>query len=171
MLKNMKGQSAMEYLMTYGWALLVIVIVIAVLMFIKPFGAPETCLFQQSGFACEGHRFSAGTTGNPDGAFYAKITNGQQKAIVVSKVACVTGSQSPSTWTAISTDNNVGAEQYIAALWSGNGVKCYDADGNVFPLEKGSDFSGRLYIQYKYKGEPDSIPVKTTIATIIGPVQ
>src|SRR3989338_6964005 len=33
-LKNKKGQSALEYLMTYGWALVVIVIVVAALVFL-----------------------------------------------------------------------------------------------------------------------------------------
>ncbi len=32
--KNKKGQSALEYLMTYGWALVVIVIVVAALVFL-----------------------------------------------------------------------------------------------------------------------------------------
>ncbi|MBI4209886.1 MAG: hypothetical protein HY544_00040 [Candidatus Diapherotrites archaeon] len=35
-LKDRKGQSALEYLMTYGWALIVIVVVIAALYFIIP---------------------------------------------------------------------------------------------------------------------------------------
>ncbi len=39
MFKNKKGQSALEYLMTYGWALVVIVIVIAALF---AFGVFET---------------------------------------------------------------------------------------------------------------------------------
>ena len=34
MFKNKRGQSALEYLMTYGWALIVIVIVIAALVFL-----------------------------------------------------------------------------------------------------------------------------------------
>src|SRR3989344_1883782 len=33
-LKGNKGQSALEYLMTYGWALVVIVIVVAALVFL-----------------------------------------------------------------------------------------------------------------------------------------
>src|SRR3989344_8152246 len=33
-LKDKRGQSALEYLMTYGWALIVIVIVIAALVFL-----------------------------------------------------------------------------------------------------------------------------------------
>lgn len=36
-MKNLKGQAAMEYLMTYGWAILAIVLVIAALIFLNPF--------------------------------------------------------------------------------------------------------------------------------------
>ena len=40
MFKNNKGQSALEYLMTYGWALVVIVIVIAALFAFGIFNPP-----------------------------------------------------------------------------------------------------------------------------------
>jgi len=49
-----KGQAAMEYLMTYGWALLVIVIVIAILLVIlgrMVKGTPD-CTFESAGFVC-----------------------------------------------------------------------------------------------------------------------
>lgn len=38
-----KGQSALEYLMTYGWALVVIVIVIAALFLFGVFSTPKNC--------------------------------------------------------------------------------------------------------------------------------
>ena len=53
----MKGQTAMEYLMTYGWAIVVIVIVLAVLaaMFSQS-QAVEYCSFNPIGsFTCEGN--------------------------------------------------------------------------------------------------------------------
>jgi hypothetical protein len=40
---NSKGQSALEYLMTYGWALVVIVIVIAALFAFGVFNTPKQC--------------------------------------------------------------------------------------------------------------------------------
>jgi hypothetical protein len=46
MMFSKKGQSALEYLMTYGWALVVIVIVIAALVFLvggTPASAAKTC--------------------------------------------------------------------------------------------------------------------------------
>lgn len=38
---NMKGQTAMEYLMTYGWAILIIIVVIAALYSMGVFQTPE----------------------------------------------------------------------------------------------------------------------------------
>lgn len=38
-----KGQSALEYLMTYGWALVVIVIVVAALVVFGVFSTPTNC--------------------------------------------------------------------------------------------------------------------------------
>jgi hypothetical protein len=40
---NNKGQSALEYLMTYGWALVVIVIVVAALFAFGVFNTPANC--------------------------------------------------------------------------------------------------------------------------------
>ena len=52
--RTKRGRAAMEYLMTYGWAILVIVIVITILAFYLPqlIKTPEGCLFSQPGFSC-----------------------------------------------------------------------------------------------------------------------
>lgn len=42
-----RGQSALEYLMTYGWALIVIVVVIAALVVLVPKPAPSCTGFQK----------------------------------------------------------------------------------------------------------------------------
>jgi hypothetical protein len=66
MKSKMKLQSAMEYLMTYGWAILVIAVVMVALFSLgilgggTPFGT--TCL-AQSGYVCSSPIFSA-TSGN-----------------------------------------------------------------------------------------------------------
>jgi len=167
LIKSMKGQSAMEYLMTYGWALLVIVIVIAVLMFIRPFGAPETCLFQQPGFSCEGHRM------NDQGVLFAKFVNGQQKSIKDVKVACVMGSERPAStfgWTTVT-----GVVEHGSALGNlfAKGISCRNPDGGAITVATGDDFSGRVYIQYKYSDDPSesTFPSKTVYANVIAPVQ
>jgi len=50
---NKKGQAALEYLMTYGWAILAVVVVLAVLWYLGIFTpkAPEMCVFD-SPFSC-----------------------------------------------------------------------------------------------------------------------
>ncbi|MGC8479124.1 MAG: hypothetical protein ACP5M9_00430 [Candidatus Micrarchaeia archaeon] len=54
-MKTIKGQSAMEYLMTYGWAILIIAIVLVALFELGIFGGstlPTACV-AQSGFVCQ----------------------------------------------------------------------------------------------------------------------
>lgn len=61
-LKNKKGQSALEYLMTYGWALVVIVIVIAALIFlIQPSQVGGNTCSTTSGILITNHQVSSAT--------------------------------------------------------------------------------------------------------------
>ena len=57
---NKKAQSAMEFLMTYGWAILVVMIVIGAFVYLgvlKPREmVPRQCRF--SGFYCEDHKLT-----------------------------------------------------------------------------------------------------------------
>ncbi len=90
----------MEYLMTYGWALLVIVIVIAVLIYINPFRAPEQCVFDQAGFLCQKPVLLV-TGKAPDGVtdvkglIHATLVNGDRKTIVIQAISCIKGRTSP----------------------------------------------------------------------------
>jgi hypothetical protein len=65
--KTLKGQSAMEYLMTYGWAILIIAVVLAALFELGVFGSggtPQACI-AQSGYICATPTFSsAGSSGS-----------------------------------------------------------------------------------------------------------
>ncbi|MFH1306803.1 MAG: hypothetical protein ABIH83_04095 [Candidatus Micrarchaeota archaeon] len=148
----------MEYLMTYGWALLVIVIVIAVLMFIRPFGAPESCVFQQPGFSCEGHRITA------NNGLYARITNGQQKSIERIEIACVRGTGDPTGYTVVALPANYNGQLAHGRDFNTNGLDC----GTV---SAGEDFSGRLYLLFHYTDDDPGVPAKRSVANIIGPVQ
>jgi hypothetical protein len=177
-----KGQSAMEYLMTYGWALLVIVIVIAILMFINPFQL-ETCMFTTPGFHCEGHRL---VVDGDNVALYATITNANQKAIDVVAIAFVQGSNDPQgssgNWydagetfydirdgsggsllgrLSHGADFNTGGStmenDVLPAIDQGGagGLLLLDPDGDfVDGLGSGSDVSGRLYIAFNYQDDP-----------------
>jgi hypothetical protein len=59
-----KGQTAMEYLMTYGWAILIIMIVVVVLFYLGVFNLGSTisqCTFPP-GFTCVANKLQAGTS-------------------------------------------------------------------------------------------------------------
>ncbi|MCX6777790.1 MAG: hypothetical protein NT157_02800, partial [Candidatus Micrarchaeota archaeon] len=68
-----KGQAAMEYLMTYGWAILVIVIVLAALLYLGVFNVrpPEICTFSP-GITCKTFYLKAAKVN-------LTLTNGLQK--------------------------------------------------------------------------------------------
>ena len=53
---NRKGQAAMEFLMTYGWAILIVVIAIAALAAFGVFNRPvqEGCFMESATMACNG---------------------------------------------------------------------------------------------------------------------
>ncbi len=61
MMKYMKSQSAMEYLMTYGWAILIIAVVLGVLFQLGVFGGANLAPKATPG-SCEVQRTAAGTS-------------------------------------------------------------------------------------------------------------
>lgn len=161
----MKGQAAMEYLMTYGWALLVIVIVIGILLVLNPFASPQGCRFEQLGFTCPTPIVKS------DGSLYMQITNGNNNDIVVQNVTCVQGTSTvaptfatSTAWTAAKAVQRQGSFELSNSTVS---VKCKKADGTAIgTLNAGADFSGKVWIFYKNSEDPGSYPVRVTSATI-----
>ena len=92
-----KGQAAMEYLMTYGWALLVIVIVIAVLLVILGRmlkGTPD-CTFGEAAFVCNQPRVPFIKIGYNNKAFlYGVFQHTLNEPINITKIGFVEGSPS-----------------------------------------------------------------------------
>lgn len=184
-----KGQSAMEYLMTYGWALLVIVVVIAVLMYINPFRAPQQCLFDQPGFVCVGNPFLTTNTN----VMQIRLTNGFNNAITVLGVACVRGTapvpttltewQAVSEWTANSFSGDVPSKAEFSpqALSVTCTLPPRQLSGNTWDMsaaqatpnfQAGSDFNGRLYVMYTTQDEQGAgIPPRIAGANIVARVQ
>ncbi|MFA5856015.1 MAG: hypothetical protein WC867_01555 [Candidatus Pacearchaeota archaeon] len=98
MTRNKKGQAAMEFLMTYGWAILAAVIAIGVLAYFGVFNPskwmPTACVLNNP-FGCES--YVVNTTG-----VHMMITNGQGEALIVNSVAvtgCTTNDNSGAGWT------------------------------------------------------------------------
>ena len=85
----------MEYLMTYGWVLLVIVIAISILLSITVFHTPEHCIFGDPSFSCSGPRLLSKDPTAPSDAdsvagnlLYVTITNGMPGSIQIVGMAC-----------------------------------------------------------------------------------
>jgi len=131
---NKKGQSAMEYLMTYGWAILVIIIVIAVLFYIGVLNprnvTPTSCTFPP-GISCASFKLV------DDGTLYLTIGQATGKRINVTGILCTqaqTSAAAPSAqWTTLSPQVPM-TNGESASLGSFN---CYSASGTT-PLG-GSD--------------------------------
>ncbi len=150
----------------------------------QPFRASEQCLFDQAGFVC-GH--PSMTT---DGRLSANITNGQKRTIKISGIACVNGRKLPSmdiqTWpiyAQISKTMRYTETINLGAFMDDAGnqfnVQCTDitVDENsgamTWPyqpqlqLEQNQDFSGRIYVAYKYADEPSDLPPKIVAAVLV----
>jgi hypothetical protein len=157
---NKKAQAAMEYLMTYGWAILVIAVIFAILfIYIKPFGAVESCVPSSPAFSCQQVIL------NSQGVVSAKIISGVPNRIAITSIGCGQGSNPPNSFTPITNNVVVETGSYIPALWGSSTVKC-DNVGNV-----GSTYNGKLYIKYKDADAPSNIPEKELQVSFITVVQ
>ncbi|MFH1306815.1 MAG: hypothetical protein ABIH83_04155 [Candidatus Micrarchaeota archaeon] len=193
-----KAQAAMEYLMTYGWALLAIVIIVAVLMFINPFAAPDTCIFDGYALGCSNQRLvSQDSSSSATNVVYAKISNNQMKTIEIIGMACARGEniprvgrdgnfespafQVPGEKPMLAYGNNINTGQMpegIGTASSGKQFKlqCHNIDENgeidtEFAFTQGEHFMGKIYIAYKYRGEGETMPPKISSGKFIGYVQ
>ena len=156
-----RGQAAMEYLMTYGWALLVIVVVLAILLIINPFQAPQGCRFDQIGFSCSDPLVDS------NGTLYLELTNGNSNSVVIHSVNCTTDTSpnppTPSGGLAL----NLQSQQTWELNSSGMaGIPCYDASHNPLKPAAGAAFSGKLWVFYNNEEDGAGYPVRSASATI-----
>ena len=82
--RTRRGQAAMEFLMTYGWAILIMLVVIAVLFYLGVFtggSVPKRCILP-AGFTCADYAFVINGQLQPDGSDI-RIQNGDRIALVL----------------------------------------------------------------------------------------
>jgi hypothetical protein len=144
-------------------ALLAMILVIPVIIFIDPEGTAEACIFEQAGFACE-EDYLVSKGGRV--LFIAQITNGQQKSVEIEDVACVKGSSLPEYENRQNMSLSPGAGFDTADI----GLECTDARGKTLGGGKG-DFAGRMYVKYRYKGDPPELPPKIAVAIVNGGIE
>jgi len=142
---KIKLQAAMEYLMTYGWAILIIALALGVLY---SFGilSPETLKPQicslSPPFYCSDQYLTT------NGFLTLKIAQGSGSTVKINKIACVDKSllnknglpSNPSYWS-----SNIGSV-YIpsGSQQTVGGVICYSSSGNQYNGKIGSVFSGAI---------------------------
>ena len=148
-----KAQSAMEYLMTYGWAILIIAVVLAALDFLGVFNGNtfigSSCL-ATPGYLCSNPIMTANANGPNLLSFNFEQDTGQ--TIYEVSFACAASSNSS---TGMPNANTANVFQFAtSSISSGSqlnisGMQCYGSNANLFqdnPI--GTVFSGTLWIQY-----------------------
>jgi len=137
-----KLQSAMEYLMTYGWAILIIAVVLAALYGLGVFNAgnflSSQCLLP-AGFACENlHMYSNGT-------LFINLMQATSTPINITAYGCNTNN----TVINMQTPNNPPSNQVTMQIGANYtfAVKCYSG-ASVFSGTPGHGFNGYLILNY-----------------------
>lgn len=169
--KTRNGQAAMEYLMTYGWAILVIVIVLAALYYFLP-KSPEVCLME-TGMACEGN---AQVYVKADGNLYVSVAIVNQLGKTVlsdeSEVICTSVA---SGITAQSFDDAEATGTIAESVAPGSTIEltdilCVDSDGNALAGTEGASFKGSIAIKYNLEEDSNKKVKRIITGTIQGKV-
>lgn len=149
MASKKKGQSATEFLMTYGWAIVIMLAVVAVLYLLGVFRAettlPNTCMLP-AGFSCYGFKI------DESGMLTLQVSQSTGNDVVLTGIGC-TKNSTPAT-TELSPPVPL-MNGFVADL-SGQ-VLCTEADGSSIP-EIGRYYKGSIYLEYVDEGS--SLPHK-----------
>jgi hypothetical protein len=180
-MKNRKAQAAIEFLTTYGWAILVIALVLVALGWLGVFSPGKTinqfCQFPINTFECN----DAVVVWKATSPKLSKleVTNNFGRKVFVCGVHCSAGPAIPekgfppdlnpavSTYyttacQAISTYST--PEGMVATVVMEPGARaviplatfmpsCYDETGVLRPFSVGSSYNGRLYVFYSFEGD------------------
>ncbi len=151
--RNPRLQSAMEYLMTYGWSILIIAVVLGALFGLGVFngtaGLGSGCV-AQSGFLCSQGVLST------NGLLTIDLGQTSQQRITVTDVGCSATTAEP-TFSAI-TPINLSAGQTFQGL----GITCPVTSDTL-----GSSFTGTIWIEYtttQYSGVKIPVEIGTISA-------
>ena len=172
-----KAQSAMEYLMTYGWAILIIAVILAALDFLGVFNTGtfigSSCL-ATPGYLCSNPVMTANANGPNLLLFNFKQDSGETLYNV--SFACAASSTSQG-YPNVNVNSGFNTSSNLTVLTSGSsvtvsGLECYTSNGNLFkdnPI--GAVFSGTLWIRYNLQGYPSSEYQYAKIAKITAKVE
>jgi len=139
-MRRVRAQAAMEFLMTYGWAVLIMLVVIAVLFYLGVFGqstqVPKSCTFP-AGFTCA--EFFMDETG----MLQLDLGQATGKQITVTGIGC--SAASTPTITSLSTPVTIrnGAHAWVT---NASGIPCAGAAAPAF--------RGKIVVSYTMAGSP-----------------
>ncbi|MFH1222531.1 MAG: hypothetical protein V1492_05605 [Candidatus Micrarchaeota archaeon] len=166
----LKGQAAMEYLMTYGLALFIIIIVLALIASYLPklIQTPENCMFTQPGLTCSKQIIYYDAVNKIDMVTF-KFENQQGQAIDLKGIVCTTMPATSINKTFV-IDKGGLTSRLSAGQVIDTTVPCYEADGKPTELGKGSPFKGSIAVVYTGAEDPEGAPSRVAIATLTGTV-
>jgi len=166
--RSLKAQSAMEYLMTYGWALLVIAIVLSILVLLNPFSPPAGCRFDQVGFTCNSPAFGSNAT---DTYIYLNVFNANNNNIRIFTGATRCTADKTSLAPASPTLPAANITIPRQGNYSISKLRCYRSGSTPFGSQaSGTDFSGRVWIFYQNEEDGPDYPVRVVSATVAGKI-
>jgi len=129
-----RGQSAMEFLMTYGWAILVMVAVVSMLFYLGVLNpreqAPNVCTMP-AGFSCYGYKISSG------GELTLDLTQATGHTLTVTEIAC-DARETPS-FSSVSEEISSGDHAQLTTT-------CYKISGAA--PGAGEYYKGKIHIRY-----------------------
>ncbi len=175
----------MEYLVTYGLALLVILLVLGILFAVvfPMLKAPADCKFSDPTFSCDQKPQALVADSNNNIRMYFQLDNTGGNSIQIKDVLCTT--EQPSNvkmsdfkGTLDSVDASslaLGAGQSMT--FGGTGatvtipINCYKSDGSKVILTPNSQFQGTLAIEYQNSEEVPGAPPRLATAVVSGSVQ
>ncbi|MDD5317977.1 MAG: hypothetical protein PHF51_04595 [Candidatus ainarchaeum sp.] len=156
------GQAAMEFLITYGWVLMIVLVIISVLLYLNVVGGsiPKTCTFAP-GFAC--HDFAI----NGSGYLNLDVSQTLGRDINVTGFACSSIVTNPIP-SQLDRVVNIPDGWHFAVVGFGSGNNDASYAQCCFALGAGDGCKARMALRYNYA---DSSVSRTVYGDVIGPLE
>ncbi|MEM3875886.1 MAG: hypothetical protein QXP35_02315 [Candidatus Micrarchaeaceae archaeon] len=173
--KSKKAQSAMEYLMTYGWAILIIAVVLAALDMLGVFSGSTflgTSCLATPGYSCSSPIISTNTLGDNLLSFNFSETG---QTLYNVKFACAATSNSitglPNSGTSNAFSPVVANTLISGSTITVTGITCFGSNGNAFANNPiGTAFSGQIWMNYTKTSSTTTANIIAIIAKVTAKV-
>lgn len=185
-----KAQAAMEFLSTYGWAVLILALVLVAIAWLGIFNVPgqvqDRCAFPVGTFICNDAFVSMASPAGVKTNLLERITltNKFGKTITICGVNCsaqppVPGTGLPAgvasiTVCPIGSGTGIGERFYSdekKIFTLGTSIVCKDAAGGTDTSAVGSRYVGTLYVQYFMADTPGLQTARIITGDIVATVQ